>query len=68
MNAAGNIRAKTMPPKLDDKSPTVRLNIVASAAWLARINAYRRTQPDLPNVSAAIRRLVLLGLEKERKK
>lgn len=66
MNAVGKIRVGKMPPKLDDKSPTVRLNIVTPAAWLARINAWRRQQPDLPNVSEAIRRLVEMALDAER--
>lgn len=44
-----------------------RIQIRVTAAWLARINAYRRSQPDLPNVSEAIRRLVEAGLERGKK-
>jgi hypothetical protein len=50
-----------MPPKLEDE--TKRFNMVAPASWLKKIDEWRRHQPDLPNVSEAIRRLVELGLE-----
>jgi hypothetical protein len=35
---------------------------------LAAINEWRRTQPDMPNLSEAIRRLTAAGLEAETKK
>jgi hypothetical protein len=50
-----------MPPKLDPE--TRRVNMVVSAAWMKKIDEWRRQQPDLPNVSEAVRRLVELGLE-----
>ena len=50
-----------MPPKLDDEIK--RINMVAPAAWVKKIDDWRRQQPDLPNLSDAIRRLVELGLK-----
>lgn len=57
---------RRMPPKLEDE--TKRMNLVAPASWLKRIDEWRRHQPDLPNISEAIRRLVEKGLDAERKK
>jgi hypothetical protein len=57
-----------MPPKPKKKDEMERVYMRAPASWLARINAYRRSQPDLPNVSEAIRRLVELGMEKGKRK
>ena len=54
-----------MPPKLDPETDTKRLNIVAPVSWVRRVEDWRRTQPDLPNTSQAIRRLVDAGLERE---
>ena len=51
-----------MPPKLDPDTETKRLNLVAPASWVRKIDAWRREQPDLPNISEAIRRLVDAGL------
>jgi hypothetical protein len=45
------------------KAETKRLNLVASGRWVRQINDWRRQQPDLPNISEAIRRLVELGLK-----
>ena len=50
-----------MPTKLDDEIQ--RLNMVAPAAWVKKIDDWRRREPDLPNLSEAIRRLVDKGLE-----
>jgi hypothetical protein len=55
----------SMPPKLDDNIK--RLNIVASTAWVKRIDDWRRRQDDLPNFSEALRRLVEIGLDAEKK-
>jgi hypothetical protein len=57
----------TMPAKLDPDAETKRLNLVASAAWVRKINEWRRLQPDFPNISEAIRRLVDVGLEATKK-
>ncbi|SFN77715.1 hypothetical protein SAMN05216573_12147 [Bradyrhizobium sp. Rc3b] len=54
-----------MPPKLEDE--TKRLNMVAPASWVKKIDDWRRQQPDLPNISEAIRRLVDLGLDASKK-
>jgi hypothetical protein len=53
-----------MPPKLDPNTETRRLNLVAPASWVRKIDDWRRHQPDLPNISEAIRRLVEIGLKK----
>ena len=54
-----------MPQKLDDEIQ--RLNMVAPAAWVKKIDDWRRREPDLPNLSEAIRRLVEMGLEGAKK-
>ena len=48
-----------MPPKLDDN--VKRLNVVMSDALVKRIDDWRRREPDLPNASVAIRRLIEMG-------
>jgi hypothetical protein len=53
----------SMRPKLDPNTETRRLNLVAPASWVRRIDDWRRQQPDLPNISEAIRRLVDAGLD-----
>jgi len=60
-----NLPDGQMPPKLDDE--TKRLNMVAPASWVKKIDDWRRQQPDLPNISEAIRRLVEMGLEGAKK-
>jgi hypothetical protein len=54
-----------MPTKLDDEIQ--RLNMVAPTAWVKKIDDWRRREPDLPNLSEAIRRLVDMGLESAKK-
>jgi len=54
-----------MSAKLDDEIQ--RLNMVAPAAWVKKIDDWRRREPDLPNLSEAIRRLVDMGLESAKK-
>ena len=54
-----------MPTKLDDEIQ--RLNMVAPTAWVKKIDDWRRKEPDLPNLSEAIRRLVDMGLESAKK-
>ncbi|MEZ0062688.1 hypothetical protein ABIF26_008248 [Bradyrhizobium elkanii] len=60
-----NLSTEPMPPKLEDE--TKRLNMVAPASWVRKIDDWRRQQPDLPNISEAIRRLVEAGLEATKK-
>ena len=42
-----------------------RIQLVASKQFNELVDAWRRTQPDLPSRSEAIRRLVQIGLEHE---
>lgn len=65
MENTQNISAGRMPPKLDDEIK--RLNMVAPGSWVRKIDDWRRQQPDLPNISEAIRRLVELGLDASKK-
>jgi hypothetical protein len=51
--------------KLDDEIQ--RLNMVVPASWAKRVDDWRRREPDLPNLSEAIRRLVEMGLESVKK-
>ena len=54
-----------MPTKLDDEIQ--RLNMVVPTAWVKKVDDWRRREPNLPNLSEAIRRLVEMGLESARK-
>ncbi len=55
---------KRMPPKLANEIK--RLQLIAPAAWVAKVEAWRRHQPDpMPNTSEAIRQLVEIGLKAE---
>lgn len=56
-----------MPRKLEPNTETKRVAIVAPASWVRRIDDWRRAQPDLPNASEAIRRLVEAGLNAGKK-
>lgn len=51
--------------KLDEN--TKKLNMVAPASWVKKIDDWRRNQPDLPSLSEAVRRLVDAGLEATKK-
>jgi hypothetical protein len=53
-----------MPPKLEPNIPTDRVQIVAPRTWIAKIDEWRRREPDIPNRSEAIRRLVEIALSK----
>jgi hypothetical protein len=64
----GDAMNAPMPPKLDPEAETKRLNLVAPSSWVRKIDEWRRQQPDLPNISEAIRRLVDAGLEATPKK
>jgi hypothetical protein len=54
-----------MPPKLP-QGDGKKIGIVAPFAWIAKVNAWRRDQPDWPNFSEAVRRLVEIGIEATR--
>jgi hypothetical protein len=56
---------RRMRPKLDEKSKTERLQLVAPRSWIDLVEDWRATQRPVPNLSAAIRRLVEIGLESE---
>ena len=53
-----------MNPKLDKE--VRRLHMIVPAPWLKKIDDWRARQRPVPSVSAAIRRLVELGLEAEK--
>lgn len=55
-----------MPPKLDEKSPTERVQIVTTAVWMERVEEWRRRQPKIPSKSEAIRILVDMALAGEK--
>ena len=46
---------------------TKRLNMVVPASWMEKIDQWRAKQPDLPNISEAVRRLVEAGLDATKK-
>lgn len=57
---------QTMPPKLDTESPTERVQLVTTSAWMERLETWRRKQPRIPSKSEAIRLLVDRALDAER--
>lgn len=66
MSVARQFRtAGPMPPKLDDKSKTVRMQLVISQALLDVVEDWRAQQRPVPNVSEAIRRLIERGARSE---
>ena len=54
-----------MPAKLDNEINCI--NLIAPAAWVKKVDDWRRREPDLPNLSEAVRRLVEMGLESAKK-
>lgn len=52
-----------LPPKLEDGSETERIQIVAPASWVLRVEEWRRKQPRIPSKSEAIRMLVDMALK-----
>jgi hypothetical protein len=54
-----------MPTKLDDEIQ--RLQMVVPTKWVKKVDDWRRKEPDLPNLSEAIRRLVEMGLASAKK-
>lgn len=64
MNVAAKILLKAaMPPKLEDGMKTERLQVLASEAWVQRIDEWRRKQPSIPSRSSAIRMLADIALQ-----
>ena len=61
------MRDHGLPPKLADEG-VKKIAIIAPLGWLAKVQAWRRAQDDMPNVSEAIRRLVEAGLDAEGKR
>lgn len=59
---------KSMPPKLESGTPTERIQIVAPATWVERIEEWRRGQPRIPSKSEAIRLLVDMAIDAELKR
>ncbi|MDN3274836.1 hypothetical protein QWJ07_11305 [Frankia sp. RB7] len=54
-----------MPKKLDDD--VQRLHMVIPSSLIEKVDGWRRREDDLPNLSEAIRRLVELGLDADKK-
>jgi hypothetical protein len=58
-------RGPKLPPRLADKSR--RIGVIAPEDWLRAIDTWRKHQPSPPNISEAIRVLVLKGIEADSK-
>jgi hypothetical protein len=56
-----------MPQKLDDGAATERVQIVAPASWIERVEEWRRDQSRIPSRSEAIRILVDLALDAQKR-
>ena len=62
MSVARQFKAtEPMPPKLDEKSETVRMQLVLPKSLVETVEDWRAKQRPVPNMSEAIRRLVVLG-------
>ena len=61
-------RRRAMPPKLDAKSDTERVHIVAPRALLDRVEDWRASQRPVPGISESIRRLLEIALDAEQAK
>ena len=48
-----------------ETSETKRINLAISDDLMTQMNDWRRQQPDVPNASETIRRLIELGLRKK---
>jgi metal-responsive CopG/Arc/MetJ family transcriptional regulator len=59
-----------MPPKIDDESPSVRLQVIVPASLVERLDAWRRRQRHrrIPSTSEAIRLFIERGLEEDEKR
>ncbi len=55
--------ALAMPAKLDDDRKPNGCRSNAPRSWIRKVDEWRRQQAKIPNMSAAIRELVELGLE-----
>jgi hypothetical protein len=51
-----------MAAPLDPNSKTRQVLLKAPEPWFAALDDWRRQQPDIPNVSESIRRLVTMAL------
>jgi hypothetical protein len=60
-------REAAVPPKLEPESETERVQIVAPASWVQRVEEWRRAQPRIPSKSEAIRILVDRALSQGKK-
>lgn len=58
-------RSSGMPPRLDKDANAERVQIVAPRSWLDLIEEWRSQERPIPSMSAAIRRLVEIGLAAE---
>ena len=54
-----------MPPRLDEKSPTVRSVFTTPESLIHRVNEWRKKQPENLTYSEAIRLLVEKALERD---
>ena len=50
-----------MPPKIADR--TRRVNVILPDELVKKIDDWRRRQPELPNISEAVRRMIERGEE-----
>jgi hypothetical protein len=55
-------KLRTMPPKLSAEG-TKTVNLILSLELARAVDEFRRHEPDVPNTSAAIRRLIEAGLK-----
>jgi len=44
-----------------------RINAIVTLDWIDQIHEWRRHQPDIPTVSESIRRLVVIGINSQKR-
>ena len=59
---------RRVPRKLDQNSDSEKFLLVVPSATLERIDEWRRKQPDIPNRSEAMRRLMGHALDADDKR
>lgn len=62
MPKARNDPEAGVPPKLSSKSPSGRINVIATEDLLRELDDWRREHPDLPTKSEAVRLILTEAL------
>jgi len=64
MSTMHHYPGKNRQPKSDAPQNNIQINLRVSSVFLHVVDEWRRKQPDLPNRTAAIRRLIIEATRK----